>query len=220
MSAVAPLRRLPARGRFSEILRETEELPDAPYRGISSYRLLDSGLLFARDDQIERLVQLILVYRAALVFGESGVGKTSMLNAGFVPEALRLGYLPERVRLRYDGAAPLVIEHIGLETSSSGATLPSNFGIDRTGARSSALGLEDFPRPALGPGVRRTAPSSCSTSSRSWSPSPRTRRRPSSCKTRSPCRASSSNSSWRLSHPERWAKSLLTRQTTGQKARC
>ena len=144
MSAVAPLRRLPVRGRFSEILRETEELPDAPYRGISSYRLLDSGLLFARDDQIERLVQLILVYRAALVFGESGVGKTSMLNAGFVPEALRLGYLPERVRLRFDGAAPLVIEHIGLETSSSGATLPSNFGIERTGARSSALGVEDF----------------------------------------------------------------------------
>lgn len=144
MSAVTPLRRLPVPGRFAGILRETEELPDAPYRGISSYRLLDSGLLFARDDQIERLVQLILVYRAALVFGESGVGKTSMLNAGFVPEALRLGYLPERVRLRYDAAAPIVIEHIGLETSSSGATLPSNFGAERTGARSITFSLEDF----------------------------------------------------------------------------
>lgn len=144
MSAVAPLRRLPVPGRFVGILRETEELPDAPYRGISSYRLLDSGLLFARDDQIERLVQLVLVYRAALVFGESGVGKTSMLNAGFVPEALRLGYLPERVRLRYDSAAPILIEHIGLETSSSGATLPSNFGLDRTGARSVAFSLHDF----------------------------------------------------------------------------
>jgi hypothetical protein len=144
LSAVASPRRQPAPGRFAGILRETEELPDAPYRGISSYRLLDSGLLFARDEQIERLVQLILVYRAALVFGESGVGKTSMLNAGFVPEALRLGYLPERVRLRCGTDAPILIEHIGLETSASGATLPSNFGLERTGARSVAFTLEDF----------------------------------------------------------------------------
>ena len=146
MTASPPaLRRMPAQGRFDEVLRRMAEAPDAPYRGISSYRLLDAGLLFARDEQIERLTHLIVVYRGALVFGESGVGKTSMLNAGFVPEALRLGYLPERVRLRWHPTAPIVIEHIGLETSAAGATLPSNFGAEETQAgQSLALGVDDF----------------------------------------------------------------------------
>lgn len=144
-TATTGLRRLPSPGRFAEVLALCGQAPDAPYRGISSYRLLDAGVLFARDEQIERLTQLIVVYRAALVFGESGVGKTSMLNAGFVPEALRLGYLPERVRLRRDPAAPIVIEHVGLETSASGLTLPSNFGAERSGAgQSLALGVEEF----------------------------------------------------------------------------
>jgi hypothetical protein len=146
-SAPPALRRLPASGRFDDILQRMAEAPDAPYRGISSYRLLDAGLLFARDEQIERLTHLIVVYRGALVFGESGVGKTSMLNAGFVPEALRRGYLPERVRVRWHSTAPIVIEHIGLETSAQGATLPSNFGTDtiQTG-HSLALGVDDFER--------------------------------------------------------------------------
>ncbi|HEX6107112.1 MAG TPA: hypothetical protein VFZ26_16100 [Gemmatimonadales bacterium] len=168
MTAAPPgLRRLPAPGRFAEILARCAQAPEVPYRGISSYRLRDAGVLFARDEQIERLTQLITVYRGALVFGESGVGKTSMLNAGFVPEALALGYLPERVRLRRDPAAPIVIEHVGLETSASGLTLPSNFAVEGSGpepsamstaerlgaGRSLALGIEEFRAllAALGP---------------------------------------------------------------------
>ena len=140
----APVRRLPVPGRFAELLAKCAEPPDIPYRGISSYRLLDAGVLFARDEEISRLTQLIVVYRGALVFGQSGVGKTSMLNAGFVPEALKLGYLPERIRVRRDPAAPIVVEHIGLETAPN-TTFPSNFGADAVRG-SLALSIDEFRR--------------------------------------------------------------------------
>jgi hypothetical protein len=143
-SVQAPVRRLPVPGRFAELLAKCAEPPDIPYRGISSYRLLDAGVLFARDEEISRLTQLIVVYRGALVFGQSGVGKTSMLNAGFVPEALKLGYLPERIRVRRDSAAPIVVEHIGLETAPD-TTFPSNFGAEAVRG-SLALSIDEFRR--------------------------------------------------------------------------
>ncbi len=40
------------------------------------------------------------MYRGVLLYGDSGSGKSSLVNAGLIPEAIRLGFEPERLRVQ------------------------------------------------------------------------------------------------------------------------
>jgi WD40 repeat protein len=89
------------------------ELPTFPYRGIHPFRYRDRAIFFARDEETLRLTSLVSVYRGVLLYGDSGSGKSSLVNAGLIPEAIHLGFAPERVRVQPRPAAELVIERIG-----------------------------------------------------------------------------------------------------------
>jgi WD40 repeat protein len=52
------------------------------------------------------------VYRGVLLYGDSGSGKSSVLNAGLIPEAIRLGFAPERLRVQPRAGEELVVERI------------------------------------------------------------------------------------------------------------
>jgi tetratricopeptide (TPR) repeat protein/energy-coupling factor transporter ATP-binding protein EcfA2 len=88
--------------------------PDEPYRGIQPFRLLDWRIFFERDDETERLGNLISMYRAVLLYGQSGCGKSSLLNAGLLPHALRRGRIPERIRVFPERGRELVVDRIRL----------------------------------------------------------------------------------------------------------
>lgn len=62
--------------------------PDSPYRGLAAFTEVDADLFFGRDDDITRLTDKLLLHRAVVVTGPSGVGKSSLVQAGLVP-ALR-----------------------------------------------------------------------------------------------------------------------------------
>ena len=96
------------------IIRDPSELPPPkePYRGILQFRLLDWRIFFERDAETERLANLVSLYRGVLLYGQSGAGKSSLLNAGLIPQALRQGRAPERIRVYPECGNELSIEPI------------------------------------------------------------------------------------------------------------
>ena len=53
-----------------------------PYVGPRSFREDESAIFFGRDMERERLLSLVIANRCVLLFAHSGVGKTSLVNAG------------------------------------------------------------------------------------------------------------------------------------------
>jgi formylglycine-generating enzyme required for sulfatase activity len=60
-------------------------LPEEPYKGLVAYEAQDRALFFGRDREIEGLTALIHAQRLVLLYGDSGVGKSSLLQAGVIP---------------------------------------------------------------------------------------------------------------------------------------
>lgn len=64
-------------------------VPPSPYRGILPFRYADRDRFFGWEREIKDLTAKILLYRLVVVFGESGAGKSSLLNAGIIPALQR-----------------------------------------------------------------------------------------------------------------------------------
>jgi hypothetical protein len=104
--------------------------PREPYRGIEQFRFIDRPIFFERRDEIRRLIRLVSIYRGTLLYGESGVGKSSVINAGFIPAMLEEGFLPERLRVQPVPGAELVVERLALTNEGTAPFLPSRFAAD------------------------------------------------------------------------------------------
>lgn len=70
-----------------------------PWLGLESYK--EGEVLYGRDDDIRDLSQCVLNDTDTLLYGKSGIGKSSILNAGIIPAARRYGFLPVLVRLSH-----------------------------------------------------------------------------------------------------------------------
>jgi hypothetical protein len=68
-------------------------VPAAPYKGLQPYAEEDAAIFFGRESERRVLIANLLAARLTLVYGESGVGKSSLLRAGVV------SYLREQERL-------------------------------------------------------------------------------------------------------------------------
>jgi Novel STAND NTPase 1 len=58
------------------------------------------------------LASLVAIYRGVFLYGDSGNGKSSLINAGLLPQARRLDFEPVRVRVQPRPGEELVIEPI------------------------------------------------------------------------------------------------------------
>jgi len=56
------------------------------YPGLSSFENSDQDVFFGRDDDKEYVLRSILLNSCTVICGKSGVGKSSLLNAGVLPE--------------------------------------------------------------------------------------------------------------------------------------
>jgi WD40 repeat protein len=61
-------------------------LPEAPFKGLTPYSESDAEIFFGRDSEREIIVANLMASRLTLLLGESGVGKSSVLHAGVVPD--------------------------------------------------------------------------------------------------------------------------------------
>ncbi|HEY6887219.1 MAG TPA: hypothetical protein VI300_05540 [Solirubrobacter sp.] len=102
------------------------QAPSQPYPGLEPFRFADSGIFAARDAEVERLVRLITMYRGVMLYGESGAGKSSVVNAGLLPRMLRDGLWPHRVRVQPRVDQELVLDPVRLSWADD-EVLPSAF---------------------------------------------------------------------------------------------
>lgn len=120
--------------------------PRKPFRGIKPYRYLDRGIFFARTAESFKLLRLVTLYRGVLLYGDSGCGKSSLINAGFIPLALREDFAPHHLRLHpeYRGQE-FVVERILEDSASDSPFLPSIFG-GGEGGQTLGLSASDLKR--------------------------------------------------------------------------
>ncbi len=57
-------------------------MPNIPYKGLNPYSEKDAKLFFGRETQIENIIDRLTTSRLTILYGESGVGKTSVVRAG------------------------------------------------------------------------------------------------------------------------------------------
>lgn len=80
--------------------------PKEPWPGLQSYAETDAGIFFGREKEIAELLRLVRREVLTIVFGPSGTGKTSLLQAGIFPQLRQTGYLPIAVRLDHSAKNP------------------------------------------------------------------------------------------------------------------
>ena len=91
-------------------------MADSPYAGLNPYTVRDAPFFFGREHERDLIVANVMASRLTVLYGPSGVGKSSVLNAGALT-ALRGAYR----RLAPDGR-PQVIAAVFQGWQSSPAT--------------------------------------------------------------------------------------------------
>ncbi|HEV2641405.1 MAG TPA: AAA family ATPase, partial [Candidatus Elarobacter sp.] len=119
-------------------------VPSIPYRGIHPFRYLDHAIFFAREEETRRLASLVSVYRGVLLYGDSSSGKSSLVNAGLIPEAIRLGFAPDRLRVQPRASEELVVERIGSADDDEQELLPSVLAHDEEASARTVLAMDAF----------------------------------------------------------------------------
>jgi hypothetical protein len=101
-------------------------IPLEPFRGIKSLRYIDKDIFSGREQKLTKLVDLILLYRGNMVYGQSGIGKSSLIAAGLIPKLLEEGFQPEVIRVSPLKDSTFIINKI-LTTEDPKTFLPSIF---------------------------------------------------------------------------------------------
>jgi hypothetical protein len=79
-----------------------------PWIGLASFTEGDRTFFAGRGDEIEDLLRLVRRDTLTLLYGVSGLGKTSLVQAGLFPALREENFLPVPIRLDYlEGALPL-----------------------------------------------------------------------------------------------------------------
>jgi len=84
-----------------------------PYKLLDSYNENDKEYFFGRDEDVTELLELVYRHNIVVLFGESGTGKTSVLNAGLIPKLRDNNFLIAYVRCLDDPVTRLRKEVIG-----------------------------------------------------------------------------------------------------------
>jgi WD40 repeat protein len=72
------------------LARETRHLPRSPYKGLLPYSEDDSEFFFGREVDRELIAANLMAARLTVLYGPSGVGKTSVLDAGVAHDLAEL----------------------------------------------------------------------------------------------------------------------------------
>jgi AAA+ ATPase superfamily predicted ATPase len=79
-----------------------------PWLGLASFTEEARAYFFGREEEVAELARRVQRKLLTVLFGQSGLGKTSILRAGLVPRLRAQGYCPIYVRIEYghDAAEP------------------------------------------------------------------------------------------------------------------
>jgi tetratricopeptide (TPR) repeat protein len=77
-----------------------------PWPGLRPFTESDREFFFGRERETAELLSLVQRATVVVLYGQSGLGKTSLLQAGVFPELKRLDFLPFRLRLDHSEDFP------------------------------------------------------------------------------------------------------------------
>jgi hypothetical protein len=83
-----------------------------PWLGLASFTEETREYFYGREDEVAELARRVQRKLLTVLFGQSGLGKTSILRAGLVPRLRGQGYCPVYVRIDYGHDAPEPAEQI------------------------------------------------------------------------------------------------------------
>jgi hypothetical protein len=83
-----------------------------PWLGLASFTEETRQYFFGREEEVAELARRVQRKLLTVLFGQSGLGKTSILRAGLVPRLRAQGYCPVYVRVAYGREAPEPSEQI------------------------------------------------------------------------------------------------------------
>ena len=86
-----------------------------PWPGLLAFRETDQGYFQGRQNETEELLRLVLRERLTVLFGLSGLGKSSLLQAGLFPRLRQENVFPVYIRLDFTAEHPnLVAQLLGV----------------------------------------------------------------------------------------------------------
>ena len=102
-----------------------------PWLGLNAYTEETQAYFFGRKSAINELFTRVREKRLTTLFGQSGLGKTSLLGAGLLPKLKVEGYRPKLIRLNFSEDAPSLVDQtrltlcklLGIERENSKQTL-------------------------------------------------------------------------------------------------
>ncbi len=77
-----------------------------PWLGLASFTEATRGYFHGREEEVAELARRVQRTLLTVLFGQSGLGKTSILRAGIVPRLRPEGFCPVYVRIDYSADAP------------------------------------------------------------------------------------------------------------------
>src|SRR5262245_14112435 len=89
---------------------DTRLTAENPWPGLSPFAEGDKDYFHGRDAEIGELARLVRREPLTVLFGRSGLGKTSLLAAGLFPLLRPDHYLPVYIRLGHSSGAPLALQ--------------------------------------------------------------------------------------------------------------
>jgi hypothetical protein len=93
--------------------------PQNPWPGLFWYSEEQAHLFFGREVETEELLRLLQRETLTVLFGRSGLGKTSLLRAGVFPRLRPDGYFPVVLRLDYSQHAASPVEQVKALTEAA-----------------------------------------------------------------------------------------------------
>ena len=86
--------------------------PQHPWLGLDSFTEETQAYFYGREEEVAELGRRVQRKLLTILFGQSGLGKTSILRAGIVPRLRPMGYCPVYVRIDYSPDSPPPSEQI------------------------------------------------------------------------------------------------------------
>ena len=105
-------------------MRQPAVDPQQPWLGLDSFSEGTRKFFHGRDEEVAELARRVLRKPLTVLFGQSGLGKTSILRAGLVPRLRPEGFCPVYLRVDYGTGSPPPAEQLKQavvrETSAAG----------------------------------------------------------------------------------------------------
>jgi hypothetical protein len=136
--------------------REEIPRPERPYKFLDWFEAADRAIFYGREWEAQDLQRLILAHKLTVLYGASGVGKTSLLQAGVIPRLHQDGCVTFYIRALEDPAQAVKAEALRQadltpwppSLPGKGETSPPRIG------EGPGEGLNTFLRRVLPPGTR------------------------------------------------------------------